>query len=507
MRSFICFIAIVVIWISHKVYRWGNPKSKGVLPPGSMGLPFVGETIQFFSPHRLYDIPPFISKRVERYGTLFRTSLVGRPVVVSTDPETNYYIFQQEGKYFQCWYTESFIEILGQQSVLAYHGVIHKYLKNLILSLVSPENLKEKLLHDMDGSTRNYLRAWSNHGEVDVKEAAADMIFEYFAKKLFSYDETKACKKLRENYKAFIDGLISFPLNFPGTAYHACLQGRKNATKVIKDAFSERRSSKEIHNDFMNYLLEEVNKEETFLTEGVAVDLVFVLLFATYETTSAGITLLTKFLSDNPAVLRELTKEHEAILRSREKQDSTITWREYKSMTFTHMVINETVRLANIVPGIFRRVIKEVELKGYTVPAGWVVMVCPSSLHLNPDKYGDPLAFNPWRWEWRREGGTKEAHVHLRCKELFLGQEMHAASKDFMAFGGGVRLCVGADFAKLQMAIYLHYLVTKYRWTVIRGGDIIRRPGLVFPNGLHIEISEKQKCSEPNDAKEKVIKA
>ncbi|KAK3034878.1 hypothetical protein RJ639_033241 [Escallonia herrerae] len=113
-----------------------------------MGLPFVGETIQFFSPHRLYDIPPCISKRVARHGVTM--------------------------------------------------------------------------------------------GEVEVKGAAADMIFDYFAKKLFGYHEKKACKKLRENYKAFIDGLISFPLNFPGTAYHACLQGHKNATKVIKDAFSER---------------------------------------------------------------------------------------------------------------------------------------------------------------------------------------------------------------------------------------------------------------------------
>ncbi|KAK3034879.1 hypothetical protein RJ639_033242 [Escallonia herrerae] len=142
---------------------------------------------------------------------------------------------------------------------------------------------------------------------------------------------------------------------------------------------------------WITYVLEEVNKEDTFLTERVAVDLVFVLLFATYETTSAGITLVTKFLSDNAAVLEELTF---------------------------------------------------VSLAGYTVPAGWVVMVCPSTLHLNPDKYEDPLAFNPWRWE---------------------GQEMHSASKDFMAFGGNVRLCVGADFAKLQMAIYLHYLVAKYR--------------------------------------------
>ena len=50
------------------------------------------------------------------------------------------------------------------------------------------------------------------------------MIFKYLAKKLISYDESKASRKLRENYKAFMDGLVSFPLNIPGTAYHACLQ-------------------------------------------------------------------------------------------------------------------------------------------------------------------------------------------------------------------------------------------------------------------------------------------
>jgi len=41
--------------------------------------------------------------------------------------------------------------------------------------------------------------------------------------------------------------------------------------------------------------------------------------------------------------------------------------------------------------------------------------------------------------------------------------EMSAASKHFMAFGGGMRFCVGADFAKVQMAVFLHNLVTKYR--------------------------------------------
>lgn len=40
---------------------------------------------------------------------------------------------------------------------------------------------------------------------------------------------------------------------------------------------------------------------------------------------------------------------------------------------------------------------------------------------------------------------------------------MSPASKHLMGFGGGIRFCVGADFAKVQMAVFLHNLVTKYR--------------------------------------------
>ena len=50
-------------------------------------------------------------------------------------------------------------------------------------------------------------------------------MFEYFAKKLFGCEEAKAYRRnLRESYKAFLDGIISFPLNIPGTAFHACLK-------------------------------------------------------------------------------------------------------------------------------------------------------------------------------------------------------------------------------------------------------------------------------------------
>ncbi|KAI9174330.1 hypothetical protein LWI28_015744 [Acer negundo] len=354
----LCIGALVIISITHWIYRWRNPRCNGKLPPGSMGLPLLGESIQFFAPNTSSEIPPFVKKRMERYGPIFRTNLVGRPVVISADSDLNYYIFQQEGRLFKSWYPDTFTEIFGQQNVGSLHGFIYKYLKNMVLNLFGPESLK-KMLPEVEQVACRKLQGWSSQSIIELKDASASMIFDLTAKKLISYDQENSSENLRESFSAFIQGLISFPLNLPGTAYHKCLQ-----------------------------------------------------------------------------------EEHEAILKNRENNGSGLTWKEYKSMTYTFQFINETVRLANIVPGIFRKALKDIQYQGYTIPAGWAIMVCPPAVHLNPAKYEDPLAFNPSRWK---------------------GMETYGASKNFMAFGGGMRFCVGTEFTKVQMAVFLHCLVTKYR--------------------------------------------
>nr|GMD14956.1 cytochrome P450 87A3-like [Ipomoea batatas] len=96
-----------------------------------------------------------------------------------------------------------------------------------------------------------------------------------------------------------------------------------------------------------------------------------------------------------------------------------------------------------------------------------MIMICPSSVHLSSEKYNDPLSFNPSRWN---------------------GQELHSSSKKFMAFGGGERLCAGADYAKLVMAIMLHYLVTNFKWKVVDEGNIVQKPGLAFLDGFKVQI-------------------
>uniref|UniRef100_A0A2N9IF25 Cytochrome P450 n=1 Tax=Fagus sylvatica TaxID=28930 RepID=A0A2N9IF25_FAGSY len=336
----------------------------------------------------------------KKYGLVFRTSVAGRPVVVSADPEFNHFILQQEGKLVESWYLDLFAKVFKQGENRPDGGYIHKYVRNLALSHFGAESLKAKLLLQLEEMINKTISTWSNQESIEVKRAAAEMALNFGAKQMFSYDPEKSSIDLTEKYVNFSKGLLSFPLNIPGTAYHKCLEDHKKVLNIMRDILNERLTSPDETNqgDVLDHIIED-RKVENFLTEEFVVQIMFGLLFVSFDSLSATLTLAFKLLAENPMVLEELNAEHEAILRKRANPNSPITWEEYKSMTFTLYVINETLRLGSVTPGLIRRARKDIQVNGYTIPAGWAIMAVTSALQLNPDVFEDPLAFNPWRWK------------------------------------------------------------------------------------------------------------
>lgn len=88
------------------------------------------------------------------------------------------------------------------------------------------------------------------------------------------------------------------------------MQGRKNVMRMLRELLDERKK-KTAHQlesiDFFDALIDELKQEKPAVSENVALDLVFLLLFASFETTSSGITAILRFLTDNPMALEELT--------------------------------------------------------------------------------------------------------------------------------------------------------------------------------------------------------
>ncbi|KAL5562374.1 hypothetical protein UlMin_032121 [Ulmus minor] len=464
---------LVIISFTEWFRRWRNPKCR-VLPPGSMGFPLIGETLSLIMPSYSLDLHPFIKTRLQRYGPIFKTSIVGRPAVVSADPKFNNYIIQQEGRLVELWYLDILSKLLvfeGESPTTAL-GAIHKYGRSAIMNCIGAERIKKRLLPQIEESINKTLRAWSTQSSVEVKHAIGNMVVDFTAEKTLGYDAKKSSTCLGDAFKRINESLMSLPLNFPGTAYNKCLKERKEIISNFKDILKERCLSPNTNkgDDLLGQMINDMDSEK-FLTEDFIVQYIFAVVFASFESISSVLTLALKLLSEKPSAMEELKDEHEKILKNREDKNSSLTWDEYKSMTFTLQVINETLRMGNVAPGLLRRTLKDVSVKEYTIPAGWTVMLVTSAQQLSPNTFKDPLEFNPWRW-----------------KEL----DSYVVSKNFMPFGGGMRQCAGAEYSKAYAATFLHVLFTKYRWTIIKAGKIARDPILGFGKGVHIKFSEKE---------------
>ncbi|GFZ05478.1 cytochrome P450 family protein [Actinidia rufa] len=441
----LCGVALATIFITHWIYKWRNPKCNGVLPPGSMGIPLIGETLELLIPSRSLDLHPFIKKRIKKYGPVFRTNLVGRPVIITADPQLNNYIFQQEGKLVELWYMDTFEKVFGLEGEARPNAVghIHKYVRGVYLGLFGVESLRTKLLSEIEQTVRTNLHTWSTKGTIDTKKSVASMVAIFAAKCQFGYDFENSADDVTETIYGFVHSLMSFPLNIPGTRFHKCMKDKEKLQQVIRAKLKEKLSNPNHQGgtDFLDHAVKDLNTD-FFLTEDFFVYATIGALFATVESISTAITLSFKLFAEHPWVVEDLVAEHEAILKRRENKDSPLTWDEYKSMTVTMHVVNEVIRLGNVLPGIFRKALKDIQYNGYTIPAGWAIMAVTCTLQLNPKIFKDPLAFNPRRW-----------------KDI----DAETASKNFMPFGGGQRQCAGAELAKAFFATFLHVLVTEYR--------------------------------------------
>ncbi|KAL8060469.1 hypothetical protein ABFX02_02G026200 [Erythranthe guttata] len=474
IEIYIVGFVIVLVTQLITIYRWRNPKCNGKLPPGSLGFPFIGECLELIFPAHSYDVHPFIKKRLQRYGPLFRTNIAGRNVVVSADHEFNSYILQQEEKLVVRSYLDLFEKLFKQSGKLRPDGLaLHKYMKTSALSRFGLECIKKSLLLQFDQLVRTTLHSWSTQDRVDLKHASVAMFGEFGMNQLCMCDP-ETSKQLVDNYINGTNAIMSFPLNIPGTTYYKSLKDKEKVMKMLKEIVSERIASPQDENNYKDDLLSKLIKDigtVDFVTPEYIIQILFSLMFATFQTVPVILVLAVKFISENPAILRELIAEHEEIITKRKNPDSSVTWEEYKSMTFTLQVVNEALRLGNTVPGFLRKAVKDIKVKGYTIPAGWAIMACHSVLHLDPNIYKDPLKFDPSRW--------KDATPEF-------------ISKNLKPFGGGIKQCAGADFSRASMCIFLHVFVTKYRWTIVEGGEIVQNPIMHIKNGLHISLSEKR---------------
>lgn len=465
--SIIIALAFIFLCSIIALLRWNEVRyGKKGLPPGTMGWPLFGETSDFLKTGQ-----QFVKNRRSRYGELFKTHILGCPTVISTDPALNRYILLNEGRGLIPGYPQSMLDILGKWNIAAVQNSLHKAMRGAMFALINTSMIKDHLLSDINSFMDIHLQHWDGR-VLNLQDKTKEMALLLSLKQLMSLNSGPKAEALMSEFYELMEGTISMPINLPGTSYRRGFQARENILRMLREVLRERRASMDIHNDMIAMLLNDKEEEhgssvEFKLTEEQILDLLISIINAGYETVSTTTMMAVKYLHDCPEALRQLREEHLAIKR-RKNPGETVNWDNYKSMKFTQNVIYETLRLATIVNGVLRKTTEDIEMKGFIIPKGWRIYVYMTETNHDNFLYPDFSTFNPWRWQ----------------------EKNNDALLYFMSFGGGSRLCPGKELGLVQISMFLHHFVTRYRWEEVGGDKIFSFPRVVAPKGLRIKVSE-----------------
>nr|UOI39556.1 heme-thiolate protein [Betula platyphylla]UVJ47661.1 heme-thiolate protein [Betula platyphylla] len=400
------------------------------LPPGNMGWPFLGETIGYLKPYSATSIGEFMEQHISRYGKIYKSNLFGEPTIVSADAGLNRFILQNEGRLFECSYPRSIGGILGKWSMLVLVGDMHRDMRSISLNFLSHARLRTHLLREVEKHTLLVLNSWKENCTFSAQDEAKKFTFNLMAKHIMSMDPgMPETEQLKKEYVTFMKGVVSAPLNFPGTAYRRALQSRSTILKFIERKMEDRIQK-------MKEGGEEMEDDDLLGWE-----------------------------------------EHLEIARPKKQSgEMELNWDDYRKMDFTQCVINETLRLGNVVRFLHRKALKDVRYRGYDIPCGWKVLPVIAAVHLDTLLFDQPRQFNPWRWQ---NNGARESSSS--CPSM-------TTSNNFLPFGGGPRLCAGSELAKLEMAVFIHHLVLNYHWELADMDQAFAFPFVDFPKGLPIRV-------------------
>jgi cytochrome P450 len=148
------------------------------------------------------------------------------------------------------------------------------------------------------------------------------------------------------------------------------------------------------------------------------------------------------------------------------------------ALPYLDATIKEVMRLRPVVPAVGRKLVEPAVIGGYSLPAGAIVGACIYLAHRDPKNYPDPEQFRP---------------------ERFLGVPTDPVT--WLPFGGGIRRCIGAQFATYEMKIVLGMLLAHCDFELAQKSPVraVRRAVTLVPeHGTRVRLVARR-MREPVD--------
>ncbi|KAJ0020202.1 hypothetical protein Pint_32425 [Pistacia integerrima] len=128
------------------------------LPPGNMGLPFIGESLDFLNTGRKGHPEKFTYDRIAKYySPIFKTSILAEPTVVVCGAPSNKFLFSNENKLVQAWWPDSVNKIFPSSTQTSSKEESKK-IRKMVPNFLKPEALM-RYIGMMDSIAQRHFEA------------------------------------------------------------------------------------------------------------------------------------------------------------------------------------------------------------------------------------------------------------------------------------------------------------------------------------------------------------
>jgi cytochrome P450 family 135 len=380
-----------------------------------------------------------------RYGDTFTVKVEERPWVMLADPAAIREVFTAPADLVHAGDANEILRpMLGPSSVLLLDGPEHMHQRKLMLPAFHGERLA-RYREIMVEATDRVLDRWPAGASISLRPHAQAITLEVIVRAVFGVCERRAHDALRALLSNVLDRLtrvrrmVLIAAAGPNHPRIVALFRRELADvdAELHRLIAERRAAPDLaqRDDVLSTLLLARDENGRGLSDSELRDELMTLLVAGHETTANSLAWAFERLARTPGGLERVAAD----------------------AAYAEAAVRETLRLRPVIALVARRLTRDAEIGGRRLPEGAVLTPCILLVHRRPDVYPDPDAFRPERFLERAPG-----------------------TYAWIPFGGGIRRCIGATFAQMEMQVVLRRIAARVALEPVGDPEPVRRRAITL---------------------------
>lgn len=385
-------------------------------------------------------------------GPFFGFYAMNSPQLANTNPEYTKHILQDNNKNYIKGKAFDLLRVLLGNGILTSEGDFWRKQRRMAQPAFHKARLAgmtQSMLEVIEDFLKEWEQKYKPGDRINISEEFNHLTLKIVAKALFQSEVSDDIYKVggylfdgMERLMARLRNPLIPPRWVPTPGNIKERKTLQVLFDVVEKIIIDRQNDPREYNDLLAMLMT-TQDEDTgeVMSRQQLLDEVMTIFMAGHETTAVALGYIFWKLSQFPEIDKKVDEEIEQAFSN----NQALTFESLRALPYTRQVVNEVLRLYPPAWTVGRRAINDDEIGGYHIPAGIGIMLPIFVVQRDPQWWHQPDEFLPDRW-----ADTEKIKKMPRFT--------------YFPFGGGPRLCIGDQFAQLEIFAVLSMLKRRFKF-------------------------------------------